>query len=308
MEKRNLAYVASGAVIAVGLVSIIWRGFDLGVDFKGGRSYVVRFDKPVNTAELTSSLAKEFGLAPLVRTFGAANQVKITTAYEIDNDDPAIDSIVEAKLHAGVKNFYTNPPDYEDFKNNYRLSSMKVGPTVADDIKSSSLYASILSIIAIFVYLAIRFRRWEFGLGAIIATAHDVLIILSIFSLFKGIMPFPTEIDQTIIAALLTIIGYSINDTVIVFDRIREFINLHPTRSLNVNVNGAINTTLSRTLMTSFTTLLVVIVLFIFGGEVIRGFSFALLVGIIVGTYSSIFIASPIVVDLMNRRKEFKKQ
>jgi SecD/SecF fusion protein len=307
MEKRKIAYVISAAVIIIGIGSMVFRGFDLGVDFKGGRTYVVRFDKPVTTVDIAAALTKEYGIAPLVRTYGGANQVKITTAYEIDNDDPAIDSIVETKLYAGVKNFYANAPEYPDFQNNYRLSSVKVGPTVADDIKSSSLYASILSIISIFVYLAIRFRRWEFGLGAIAATAHDVLIILAIFSLFKGILPFSTEIDQTIIAALLTIIGYSINDTVIVFDRIREFLNLHPTRSLNDNVNGAINTTLSRTLMTSFTTLLVVIILFIFGGEVIRGFSFALLVGITVGTYSSIFIASPVVVDLLSRRKEFKK-
>lgn len=308
MEKRKIAYLISGAIILIGLASMIFRGFDLGVDFKGGRTYVVRFDRPVSTVEVASSLTKQYGLTPLVRTFGGTNQVKITTAYEIDNDDPVIDSIVEIKLYEGVKQFYTQTPDYDEFKNNYRLSSVKVGPTVADDIKSSSMYASILSLIAIFVYLAVRFRRWEFGLGAILATAHDVLIILSIFSLFKGLLPFSTEIDQTIIAALLTIIGYSINDTVIVFDRIREFLSDHPTRSLNDNVNAAINTTLSRTLMTSFTTLLVVIVLFLFGGEVIRGFSFSLLVGIVVGTYSSIFIASPVVVDLLKRRKVVAKK
>jgi SecD/SecF fusion protein len=307
MEKRKIAYAISLAVTLAGVASIVFRGFDLGVDFKGGRTYVVRFDTPANTVDITTSLAKEYGIAPLVRTYGSSNQVKITTAYEIDNDDPAIDSLVESKLYNGVKEFYKNAPGFEDFKTNYRLSSVKVGPTVADDIKSSSVWASLLSIFGIFIYLAIRFRRWEFGVGAIVATAHDVLVILSIFSIFKGLLPFSTEIDQAFIAAMLTIIGYSVNDTVIVFDRIREYINLHPTKSLNENVNGAINTTLSRTTMTSFTTLLVVVVLFIFGGEVIRGMSFALLVGIGVGTYSSIFIASPVVVDLMSRRKQLKK-
>jgi len=307
MEKRKIAYAISLAVTIAGIASIAFRGFDLGVDFKGGRTYVVRFDKPVVTEQISASLTKEYGIAPLVRTYGGSNQVKITTAYEIGSDDPAMDSLVEAKLYNGISQFYTNAPEFEDFKTNYRLSSVKVGPTVADDIMTSSFWASLLSVIGIFIYLAIRFRRWEFGVGAIVATGHDVLVILSIFSIFKGLLPFSTEIDQAFIAAVLTIIGYSVNDTVIVFDRIREYLNLHPTKSLNENVNGAINTTLSRTTMTSFTTLLVVIVLFIFGGEVIRGFSFALLIGIVVGTYSSIFIASPVVVDLMNRKKAVKK-
>jgi SecD/SecF fusion protein len=292
----------SGTRFLVGLVSMFTRGFDLGVDFEGGRTYVIRFDKEVNATNIASALTAEFGKAPLVRTYGGGNQVKITTAYKIEETDVAIDSLVEAKLYAGLKGFYTNAPEYEDFKNNYRLSSMKVGPTIADDIKSSSLLAFVLSLIGIFIYLAIRFRRWEFGVGAIIATVHDVFMIFTLFSLLKGFMPFSLEIDQALIAAVLTIIGYSVNDTVIVFDRVREFLNLHPTKSLTDNVNSAINTTLSRTFMTSFTTLLVVLVLFIFGGEAIRGFSFALLVGIVVGTYSSIFIASPIVVDMLSRK------
>ncbi len=307
IEKRKMAYAISGVLFLVGLVSMATRGFDLGVDFEGGRTYVVRFDKEVSATQITSALTAEFEKAPLVRTYGGGNQVKITTSYKIDETDIAIDSIVEAKLYNGVKGFYNNAPDFEDFKTNYRLSSMKVGPTIADDIKSSSLLASILSLIGIFIYLAIRFRRWEFGVGAIIATFHDVFMILTLFSLLKGVLPFSTEIDQALIAAILTIIGYSVNDTVIVFDRVREFLNLHPTKSLTDNVNGAINTTLSRTFMTSFTTLLVVLVLFIFGGEAIRGFSFALLVGIVVGTYSSIFIASPIVVDMLGRKTKAKK-
>ena len=306
VEKRKIAYVISGTLTLVGIASIATRGFDLGVDFEGGRTYVIRFDKEVSANELTASLTKEFGKAPLVRTYGGGNQVKITTAYRISETDMAIDSIVEIKVYNGVKSFYSNAPDIDDFKANYRLSSMKVGPTIADDIKSSSLLASLLSLLGIFIYLAIRFRRWEFGVGAIVATAHDVFMIFTLFSLLKGFLPFSTEIDQALIAAVLTIIGYSVNDTVIVFDRVREFLNLHPTKSLTENVNGALNTTLSRTTMTSFTTLLVVLVLFIFGGEAIRGFSFALLVGIVVGTYSSIFIASPIVVDLLARNTKKK--
>jgi SecD/SecF fusion protein len=306
VEKRKIAYVISGTLTLVGIASIATRGFDLGVDFEGGRTYVIRFDKEVSANELTASLTKEFGKAPLVRTYGGGNQVKITTAYRISETDMAIDSIVETKVYNGVKSFYNNAPDIDDFKANYRLSSMKVGPTIADDIKSSSLLASLLSLLGIFIYLAIRFRRWEFGVGAIVATVHDVFMIFTLFSLLKGLLPFSTEIDQALIAAVLTIIGYSVNDTVIVFDRVREFLNLHPTKSLTENVNGALNTTLSRTTMTSFTTLLVVLVLFIFGGEAIRGFSFALLVGIVVGTYSSIFIASPIVVDLLARNTKKK--
>jgi SecD/SecF fusion protein len=306
VEKRKIAYVISGTLTLVGIASIATRGFDLGVDFEGGRTYVIRFDKEVSANELTASLTKEFGKAPLVRTYGGGNQVKITTAYRISETDMAIDSIVEIKVYNGVKSFYSNAPDIDDFKANYRLSSMKVGPTIADDIKSSSLLASLLSLLGIFIYLAIRFRRWEFGVGAIVATVHDVFMIFTLFSLLKGLLPFSTEIDQALIAAVLTIIGYSVNDTVIVFDRVREFLNLHPTKSLTENVNGALNTTLSRTTMTSFTTLLVVLVLFIFGGEAIRGFSFALLVGIVVGTYSSIFIASPIVVDLLARNTKKK--
>ncbi len=307
IEKRKMAYVISGVVMLLGIGSMLVRGFDFGIDFKGGRTYVVRFDQNVSTEEISASLTQAIGETPLVRTFGGANQVKITSAYLIDDENIETDSIVDALVYSGVKKFFTYDVDFSDYQSNYRLSSQKVGPTVADDIKTSSILASILSLLGIFIYLAIRFRRWEFGVGAIASTVHDVLFILSLFSVFKGLLPFSTEIDQAIIAAILTVIGYSVNDTVIVFDRIREFINLHPTRSLTDNVNGAINTTLSRTLMTSFTTLLVVVILFLFGGEVIRGFSFALLIGIGVGTYSSIFIASPIVVDLLGRRKGVKK-
>lgn len=301
LDKRKIAYTFSGIVTIIGIASIAIRGFDLGIDFQGGRTYVVRFDQEVSTSEITAALAAPFEKAPLVRTFGGKNQVKITTAYKIEETDPEIDNLVESKLYEGLKGFFTYEPTADDFNDNYKLSTMKVGPTIADDIKYSSLLASVLSLLGIFIYLAIRFRRWEFGVGAIVATVHDVFMILTLFSLLKGMLPFSTEIDQALIAAVLTIIGYSVNDTVIVFDRIREYLNLHPTRTLNQNVNDAVNATLSRTFMTSFTTLLVVLILFIFGGESIRGFSFALLVGIGFGTYSSIFIASPIVLDLLKK-------
>lgn len=307
VENRKYAYIFSGILTVIGAISFATRGFDLGVDLEGGRTYVVRFDKAIDADKVAEVLTKEFEKAPLVRTYGGVNQVKITTAYKISEEGPLVDSLIEDKLYNGVKALYNEEPTHQYFKSNYRQSSMKVGPTVADDIKSSSILAAVLSLTGIFVFLAIRFRKWEFGVGAIVATIHDVLMILTVFSLFKGLLPFSTEIDQAIIAAVLTIIGYSMNDTVIVFDRIREFINLHPTKSLTENVNGAINTTLSRTTMTSFTTFLVVFILFIFGGEVIRGFSFALMVGILIGTYSSIFVASPIMVDLLNRKKDKKK-
>ncbi len=305
IEKRKAVYVISGILFLIGAASMAIRGFDFGIDFEGGRTYVVRFDNKVNAPEITAALAAGFdGKAPLVRTFGGENQVKIITSYRIEEMDAAVDSIVEAKLYDGVKGFYLNTPEYDDFKTNYRLSSMKVGPSVADDIKASSVLASILATIGIFIYLALRFRKWEFGVATVVSIVHDVFVVLMIFSLFKDIMPFSMEIDQTFIAAILTVIGYSVNDTIVVFDRIREFLNLHPTKSLNENVNAAINTTLSRTIMTSASTLLVVIILFLFGGDSIKGFSFAMLIGIVVGTYSSIFIASPLVVDMLNRKNK----
>ena len=209
-------------------------------------------------------------------------------------------------LYQGIKSFYLDQPDKETFMDDYKMSSIKVGPTIADDIMKGAYFAAIFSFIGIFLYILIRFRKWQFGLGALAAVVHDMMILLSIFSIFGGFLPFSLEIDQAFIAALLTIIGYSINDTVVVFDRVREYINLHPTTDLKSNANSAIDDTLSRTLITSFTTLLVVIILFVFGGEVIRGFSFALLIGIFVGTYSSIFIATPVAIDTLQKGTEKK--
>lgn len=304
LSKRKIAYAVSTVLIVVGLVSIGVRGFNLGVDFTGGRTYVVQFEESVNTTEISSALRDQFETEPVVKTYGDNNQVQITTKYMIENTDPVADSIVEAHLFEGLKPFYGDNVDFDTFTEEYKQSGTKVGPTIADDIYITSIYAALFAFAGIFLYLLVRFRKPQFGAGALVAVVHDALILLSVFSLLQGLVPFSLEIDQAFIAALLTIIGYSINDTVIVFDRVREYMNEHPSKDMESVSNMAINSTLSRTLMTSFTTLIVVLVLFLFGGEVIRGFAFALLVGVLVGTYSSIFVATPLVVDLMGKKKK----
>lgn len=284
IKRRKFAYMISSIIIIIGIVSMVTNGFELGVDFNGGRSYTVRFDQNANTDQLREILTEPFGSAPTVKTFGDANQVKITTNFT------STDSLAKIALESGL-NLIENT-NYEI------LQSSIVGPTIADDFKRGATRSTILGLILIFAYIVVRFRKWQFGAGAIVAIFHDVLIVLSLFSIFKSILPFSLEIDQAFIAALLTIIGYSINDTVVIFDRIREHLSYGEKKSKKEVINDAINKTLSRTIMTSITTLIVVAILFFFGGEVIRGFAFALLIGIISGTYSSIFIATPTVVDL----------
>ena len=303
IPRRKIAYSASIIFILIGLGSIVFRGFEFGVDFDGGRSYVVRFDQTVSTVDIMSNLTEPFEGAPEVKTYGNEKQVKITTSYMIGEKGTVIDSIVEHKLYNGVKGLYLTEPTMETFVSDYKMSSIKVDPTISDDIRKTSIFAALFAFIGIFLYILIRFRRWQFGLGALAAIVHDALVLLGVFALLHGVLPFSMEIDQAFIAALLTVIGYSINDTVVVFDRVREYMTLHQTKDLKTLTNMAINSTLSRTLMTSFTTLVVVLALFIFGGPVIRGFSFALLIGIVVGTYSSIFVATPIVVDLLKTHK-----
>lgn len=299
ISKRRPAYLVAGLLVLLGLTSIAVRSFDFGVDFRGGRNYVVQFDDEINVGEVRSALTAQFeNEAPVVKSFSTDNKLKITTDYKIDEGGSAVDEEVESLLFAGLKGFYKDPPTFEKFKQDYRLSSQKVGPTIADDIKSSSILATIIALTCIFLYILFRFRKWQYGLAAIIALAANVAIVMGVFSLGAGILPFTLEIDQAFIAAILTVIGYSINDTVVVFDRIREYLGIYTKQPMKEVINSAINSTLSRTLITSFTTLFVVLVLFIFGGEVIRGFAFALVLGIIVGTLSSIFIASPIVADL----------
>nr|MBC7611988.1 protein translocase subunit SecDF [Pseudopedobacter sp.] len=293
VKKRKIFYLLSGTFITLGIISIIIRGFSFGVDFKGGRTYVVRFEKAVTTENVRQELNETFGVVSEVKTFGSNDQVRVTTPYMIDSQADNADQLVEAKLKEGLAKIKDNKGTV--------MSSQKVGPTIANDIKISAIYAVLLSIIAIALYIFIRFRKWSYSIGALVALCHDVLLVLSFFSLFNGILPFSLDIDQAFIAAILTVIGYSINDTVVVFDRIREFLNSHhaKTDKMSIVINDAINSTLSRTVITALTVIFVLAVLFVFGGDVIRGFSFALLIGVIFGTYSSICVATPVVVDLM---------
>lgn len=301
VNRRKTFYIASGALILIGLGSLFTRGLNVGVDFSGGRSYIVRFDQPVNTTDISTALGDVFvgedGIrqVPQVKTFGSSNQVKIVTKYMIDNPEQDVESIVEIKLFEGVKPFYTGDITRDAFQE--QLTSQKVEPTIADDIKRAAVLAVIFSLIVIFLYILFRFKKWQYSLGALVAMTHDVLVVLSIFSLAYGFLPFSLEIDQAFIAAILTVVGYSINDTVVVFDRIREYIGLHPKHGQTQQINSALNSTLSRTINTSMTTFVVLLIIFIFGGEVIRGFVFALMIGVIVGTYSSLAIATPIMID-----------
>ena len=313
---RKKMYILSIAIIIPGIISIFIRGLDPGLDFTGGRSYIVRFDQNVSTNNLRSSLLKVYGESPEVKQFGPRNQVKITTKYLINDRTEKTDSIVNGKLFDGVKTFYKTPITYSAFKSSDpkkiigELSSQRVDPTISYALIWQAVFAVFFSLIIIFIYIAIRFKNWQYGLGGVISLAHDTLIIITMFTLLHGILPFGMEIDQSFIAALLTIIGYSIMDTVIIFDRIREYTHLYPKRDLANNINGAINSTLGRTINTSGITFVTLVVIFIFGGEVLRGFMFALIVGVISGTYSSVFNATPIAYDLITwgkRRKERKE-
>lgn len=307
---RKKFYIFSAIIIIVGLGSLAIRGFNLGVDFSGGRSYVVRFDQDVNTMQLRESLESYLGEEPEVKTFGPMSQVRITTSYLIDDPNPTADSLAERKVFDGVQQFFSTPITFEEFTSDDeakvlgRLSSQMVGPTVARDIKINAVLAVLFALVIIFAYVALRFKKWQFGVGGLSSLFHDTLIVVSLYSLLPGIVPWTMDLDQTFIAAILTIIGYSINDTVVIFDRIRENINLFPKRDLKTNVNSALNATLSRTFNTSLTTIMVLLIIFLFGGEVVRGFAFALMVGISVGTYSSLFNAAPVAYDLIMRKNK----
>jgi len=309
VSKRRRNYYISIAIIAVGLVSFLVNGFQLGVDFKGGRTYVVQFDNDVNTQDLIEAAKTTLGgEAPQITTYGASNQVKLTTAYRVNDKTDEADSEIATLVYNAMAPFYKNKPaSYNAFMKNNVMSSQKVGPTIADDITRGAYLATIFALIGIFLYIAFRFKKWQFGVAAVVTVLHDTLILLTIFSVLYKFMPFGMEINQPFIAALLTVIGYSINDTVVVFDRIREYLGIYTKRPFLQTVNDAINSTLSRTIITSLTTLFVVLILFIFGGEAIRGFSFALLIGILVGTYSSIFIATPLVIDLYGEQDKKRK-
>ena len=302
LGKRKIAYAFSAVMILVSLASLTFQGLNQGVDFVGGRSYVVRFENPVSANEIGSVLNNTFGSAE-VKTFGQQNQLKITTKYKVDVEGIAVDNEIQNKMYTSLLPYLPDGYSFDEFVNGSAektvgiMSSIKVGPTIADDIKKNSFLAVLGSLVVVFLYILFRFRKWQFSLGAVTAVFHDVLIVLGIFSLTYKIMPFNMEINQAFIAAILTVIGYSLNDTVVVFDRIREYINEQSQWKLGKVVDTALNSTLSRTLNTSLTTLLVLLAIFIFGGDSIRGFMFALIVGVVVGTYSSVFIATPVMYD-----------
>ncbi len=313
LGKRKLGYAFSGIFITIGLVIMFTTGgLNFGVDFLGGRSYVVTFNDAVIASDLKAALADDFGnTSPDVKTFGGDNVLKVTTSYLIDEDHEDASSQVEGALIQGIEDFtglqYIQDDAKVDSEHFTISSSEEVGATIADDIKNASIESILFSLAAIFLYIFIRFRKWQFGLGAVVALLHDTLVVLSAFAI-AGLLGFKYEVDQVFIAAMLTIVGYSINDTVVVFDRIRENITLNHKKEMVANFNAAINSTMSRTLVTSLTTLVVVVILFLFGGAVLKGFSFALIVGIVVGTYSSVFIATPVVIDLTHRKGKSTKE
>jgi SecD/SecF fusion protein len=292
---RKVFYGISAAMIVISIFSIVTRGLNQGIDFSGGRTYIVQFDQPVKTADVASNLTGAFGEAPLVVTFGNDRQVRITTKYKINQPD--VDNEVETALYDGLKGMIGNNVSKEEFLSKYRRQSETVGPTIATDMKNRAYWAVGISLILMFLYIFMRFKNWQYGLGALASLFHDTIIIVGLYSLTWGRLPFTMDIDQSFIAAILTIIGYSINDTVVVFDRLREFLPLHRKRPVNEVINMAMNDTLSRTMNTGMTSILVLIAMIFFGGATLRGFLFAMLIGIIVGTYSSVFIAAPITYD-----------
>jgi SecD/SecF fusion protein len=301
VQYRKVAYVISGIVLLLG-IGTFFNGFDQGVEFSGGRSYTVKFDKPQELSAVRNSLQTEFGETPIVKTIGSNSQLNITTSYKIEESGNNIDSLVEGKLYNGLKPYLPQGLPFAEFTKNYKQSSQTVLPTISDDLKEGAITATILALLAIFLYILLRFRDWRFSLGATLALLHDAVIVLIVFSYFKNIVPFPLEIDQHFIAALLTVVGFSINDTVIIFDRIREESRNMKNASKEDIINKAINGTLTRTIITSLTVFLTILSLFIFGGEVTRGFAFAMMVGILVGVYSTVFVAAPVLMDFAKRR------
>jgi SecD/SecF fusion protein len=327
--KRKQFYLITGAILVVLFASIFTRGLKPGIDFSGGRNYIVRFEQPVKTTEISNLLEKSFdGESVSVITIGASNQVRISTNFKIEDNSETVDPEILNRLYEGLKPILRDGVTENLFFTGYSItsdgqvvspldkkgesygiqSSQKVGPTMADDIKTSAVWAVVLALLGIGLYILIRFRNVSFSVGAVIALTHDALIIIGLYSLLYSIMPFSLEVDQAFIAAILTAVGYSINDKVVIFDRIREYVGLYPNRPMKTVMNDAINSTMGRTFSTSFSTMLVLIAIFFFGGEVIRGFIFAISIGVIVGTYSSVFIASPVAYDLLSRMKKGKEK
>jgi len=298
---RKYFYAASIFVTVIGIGSLFVRGLNLGIDFTGGRTYVIRFDNPVKTEDVAKDLTPLFEGVPQVVTYGSDNQVKITTSYKIN--ETGVDDEIDTKLYDGLRTMLGPDVTKEEFLSKYRRESETIGPTIASDIKIKAVYAVGISLIIMFFYIFLRFRNWQYGFGAVASLFHDTLFVIGLYSLLWGVLPFSLEIDQAFIAAILTVIGYSVNDTVIVFDRLREYIPIYRKRPIKEVLNMAMNATLSRTINTSLTTMLTILAIFIFGGAVIRGFVFALMIGIGVGTYSSIFVASMLMYDT-TRKKE----
>ena len=315
LKVKKWTYLFSAVVVVVSIVSLATNKLDQGVDFVGGRTFQVRFEKPVEAGIVKEELTKVFGSAE-AKIFGNDNQLKITTKYKVEEHGIEADQEVNKLLFQSLKSHFAADLTYDKFINAYPgkvfgvVQASKVGPTVAEDIKTNAYWAVLGALLIVFLYLLISFRKWQYGLGAIAAVAHDVIFVLGIYSLFYKIMPFGMEIDQHFIAAILTVIGYSMNDTVIVFDRVREFLDGKTKGTFPEIVNKSINSTMSRTINTSLTMIGVLAIMFIFGGESIRGFVFAMLIGIVVGTYSSLFIATPVLVDTISRedKKLIEKQ
>ena len=310
IEFRKYAYMLSAVVLVMGIASF-FNGFDEGVEFAGGRSYTIKFNKAVNIESVRDDLKKVFGESPIIKTVDSKNQINITTSYKIKEQGNNIDAEVEALLFKGLEKQLPAGTSLKEFDSQYKQSSQTVLPTISDDLKAGATKATIFALIAICLYIFIRFRDWRYSLGTIFSLLHDVFVTLIVFSFLRKVVPFPLEIDQHFIAAILTVIGFSMNDTVIVYDRIREDSQLMKGADNASIINKAINQTLSRTIMTSLTVFLTILILFIFGGEVTRGFAFAMLIGVITGTYSSIFVAAPVLVDFAKSRplgREEKKK
>ncbi len=311
IKARFVGYIVSGTLIVLGILGlmpgVMQSELNWGIDFSGGRNYVIRFQEPVQPEEIRELLEDEFdGIAATVITIGDANQVRVSTKYGVDSESETIDDEIEARLYKGLQEKLGADVTLEDFTQNYILSSQKVGPSIADDIKVGALWATIIALLVMGLYILLRFRNVAFSLGAIAGLTHDALILIGAYAILWKWMPFSMEIDQSFVAAILTVIGYSINDTVVVFDRIREYNTLYPKHDNRLTINGALNATLSRTFSTSMSTLVVVIAIFIFGGETIRGFIFALMIGIIIATYSTWFVAVPLSYDFKNWGKAIK--
>jgi SecD/SecF fusion protein len=309
IEYRKIAYVIS-VVVLIGGIGSFFNGFNYGVEFNGGRSFTVQFPQPVEVEKIRGELNQVFeGENTIIKTIGDNSKLDITTSYLIkDTRGPVADSIVEYKLYEGLKNYMPAGISFQEFTSDrYIPQTKKVLPTISDDLKSGAVKATLFALLVIFLYIFIRFRDWRYSLGTIVALLHDVLVTLIVFSFAKDLVPFPLEIDQHFIAAVLTVIGFSMNDTVIVFDRIREDSRLMPSASRADIINRAINETLSRTIMTSLTVFLTILILFLVGGEVTRGFAFAMLIGVLTGVYSSIFVAAPILVDLEGKKTKKQK-